>query len=60
MKHTDFGADLREAGTEVEWCQPSFTKGEASQQIERDGREAPAACDASKDRKTNDDQSEFD
>jgi hypothetical protein len=49
-----------EAGTEVEWRQPSFTKGEASQQIERDGREAPTTCDASKDRKTNDDQSEFD
>jgi hypothetical protein len=49
-----------EAGTEVQWRQSSFAKGEASQQVERDGRETPTTRDASKDRKTKDDHSEFD
>jgi hypothetical protein len=60
QKHADFGADVGEASTEVKWRQPSFAKGEASQQVERDGGEAPTTCDASKDRETNDDQPEFD
>jgi hypothetical protein len=48
-----------EAGTEVQWRQSSFAKGEASQQVERNGRETPTTCDASKERETNNDQSEF-
>ncbi len=48
---------MGEAGTEVKWRQSSFAKSEASKQVERDGREAPTTRDASKDRKTNDNQS---
>src|SRR4029077_13924940 len=60
QEHADLGADVDKVCTNVQGRQPPVAKGETSQQVERDGREAPAARNARQHSKADDDKTQFD
>ena len=59
-EHTDLGADMDEAGADVQRSQAALAEGETAEKIKRNGRDAPAAGETRENSQAKNNQTQLD